>query len=92
MRFGCGLGESTDRIYAPCLDSSGTLWYETYARLRCITSVGEQDFPHLDSEFGVRITSIAQVDKRTLAIASAGGGVKLVRDGQVMRTPNSLSK
>lgn len=84
-RFDRSLWKGTQRIYAPFIDSANTLWFESGKRLHRCADGQVTDFPALDAEFGLRITSIAGVDARTLAIGSAGGGVKLIRDGQVVR-------
>ncbi|HMU12962.1 MAG TPA: two-component regulator propeller domain-containing protein [Flavobacteriales bacterium] len=84
-RFDKSLWKGSTRIYAPFIDSAGTVWFDSGNRLLSSSNGLVKEFPALDAEFGLRITSITGMEEHTLAIGSAGGGVKLVRNGQVIR-------
>ncbi len=84
MRPGCW--PDLQRIYAPYVDDDGPIWFETNADLHRYHRGVRTDFPELSVHFGARIMDIDALNDGTLVIASAGGGVQLVRDGKVSRS------
>jgi signal transduction histidine kinase len=73
------------RTYCLLTDSVGRIWFETAQRLHCLENGKPHDFPTLDSLFGARITSLAILDREHVVVASAGGGVSILREGDLVR-------
>lgn len=73
------------RIYAPCLDNKGVLWFEDEGHLRSMVNGKVMEHPTLMLRPGVRITHIAPFGD-TLLVASSGQGVILFHDERVVGT------